>query len=34
MSLEDILLEMEKYKGKQFDPNILKIFLKEKIYES
>ena len=32
-SLEDILLEMEKYKGKQFDPNILEIFLKEKIYE-
>lgn len=34
MSLEDILLEMEKYKGKQFDPNILEVFLKEKIYES
>ena len=34
MSPEDILLEMEKYKGKQFDPNILEIFLKEKIYES
>jgi putative two-component system response regulator len=34
MSLEDILLEMEKYKGKQFDPNIFEIFLKEKIYES
>jgi cyclic di-GMP phosphodiesterase len=34
MSLEDILLEMGKYKGKQFDPNILEIFLKEKIYES
>jgi putative two-component system response regulator len=34
MSLEDILLEMEKYKGKQFDPNILEIFLKEKIYKS
>jgi putative nucleotidyltransferase with HDIG domain len=33
MSLENILLEMEKYKGKQFDPNILEIFLKEKIYE-
>lgn len=32
-SLENILLEMEKYKGKQFDPNILEIFLKEKIYE-
>jgi putative two-component system response regulator len=34
MSLEDILSEMEKYKGKQFDPNILEIFLKEKIYKS
>jgi len=34
MSLGDILLEMEKYKGKQFDPNILEIFLQEKIYES
>jgi putative two-component system response regulator len=33
MSLENVLLEMEKYKGKQFDPNILEIFLKEKIYE-
>ena len=34
MPLEDILLEMEKYKGKQFDPKILEIFLQEKIYES
>jgi putative nucleotidyltransferase with HDIG domain len=34
MSLKDILSEMGKYKGKQFDPNILEIFLKEKIYES
>jgi hypothetical protein len=24
---------MEKHKGKQFDPNILEIFLKEKIYK-
>jgi HD-GYP domain-containing protein (c-di-GMP phosphodiesterase class II) len=34
MPLEDILLEMEKYKGKQFDPKILEIFLKEKIYKA
>jgi putative two-component system response regulator len=32
--LEDVLLEMEKGKGKQFDPQILEIFLKEKIYNS
>jgi len=34
MPLEDILLELEKYKGKQFDPKILEIFLQEKIYKS
>jgi response regulator RpfG family c-di-GMP phosphodiesterase len=34
MPLEHILLEMEKYKGKQFDPKILEIFLKEKIYKA
>jgi response regulator RpfG family c-di-GMP phosphodiesterase len=33
MSLEDILLEMEKCKGKQFDPEIMEIFLKENIYK-
>jgi putative two-component system response regulator len=32
--LEDVLLEMEKSKGKQFDPHILEIFLKEKIHNS
>ena len=32
-ALRDILLEMEQYKGKQFDPRILDIFLREKIYE-
>ena len=32
-SLEDILLEMEQYRGRQFDPRILEIFLREKIYE-
>ena len=31
-SLEDILLEMEQYGGKQFDPKILEIFLRERIY--
>jgi response regulator RpfG family c-di-GMP phosphodiesterase len=34
MSQEDALVEMEKGKGKQFDPKILEIFIKEKIYES
>jgi HD-GYP domain-containing protein (c-di-GMP phosphodiesterase class II) len=34
MPLEAILFEMEKHKGKQFDPNILEIFLKEKIYKA
>jgi response regulator RpfG family c-di-GMP phosphodiesterase len=29
--LEDIVLEMEKHKGKQFDPNFWEIFLQEKI---
>jgi putative nucleotidyltransferase with HDIG domain len=32
--LEDVLFEMEKNKGKQFDPHILEIFLQEKIYNS
>jgi putative nucleotidyltransferase with HDIG domain len=31
-SLGDILLEMEQYRGRQFDPSILEIFLREKIY--
>ncbi len=34
MALEEILLEMERNKGKQFDPGFLEIFLQEKIYES
>jgi putative nucleotidyltransferase with HDIG domain len=34
MALEEILSEMEKNKGKQFDPRFLEIFLQEKIYES
>jgi len=33
MALEDIVSEMEKHKGKQFDPKILEIFLREKIYK-
>jgi putative two-component system response regulator len=33
MPLRDILLEMEKCKGRQFDPNVLEIFLKEEIYK-
>jgi putative two-component system response regulator len=31
-SLEDILLEMEQYRGRQFDPRILEVFLREEIY--
>jgi putative two-component system response regulator len=34
MSPEDVLAEMEKWKGKQFDPQILEIFFNEKIYKS
>jgi HD-GYP domain-containing protein (c-di-GMP phosphodiesterase class II) len=34
MPIEDVLLEMEKGKGKQFDPRVLEVFLKEKIYDS
>jgi putative two-component system response regulator len=34
MSLEDVLLELDRFKGKQFDPQILEIFLQEKIYKS
>ena len=32
-ALEDILLEMEQHRGRQFDPRILQIFLREKIYK-
>jgi putative two-component system response regulator len=34
MSPDDVLAEMEKWKGKQFDPQILGIFINEKIYRS
>jgi putative two-component system response regulator len=33
MPVEDVILEMEKGKGRQFDPQILEIFLNEKIYQ-
>jgi HD-GYP domain-containing protein (c-di-GMP phosphodiesterase class II) len=33
MPVEDVILEMGKGKGKQFDPQILEIFLNEKIYQ-
>jgi putative nucleotidyltransferase with HDIG domain len=32
MTIEDILVELEKEKGKKFDPHILEIFMDEKIY--
>jgi len=34
MPVGDVIVEMERGKGKQFDPNILDIFLKEKLYDS
>jgi response regulator RpfG family c-di-GMP phosphodiesterase len=33
MPLEDVLVELERCMGTQFDPQILKIFLREKIYK-
>jgi response regulator RpfG family c-di-GMP phosphodiesterase len=33
MALEEVLSEMEKCKGKQFDPEILNIFFRQKIYK-
>jgi len=33
MPLVDVLRELERGKGKQFDPQIVDIFLNEKIYE-
>jgi response regulator RpfG family c-di-GMP phosphodiesterase len=33
MPLQDVLMELEKCKGTQFDPEILEIFLHEKIYK-
>ncbi len=34
MPVDEVIDEMEKSKGKQFDPHILEIFLREKIYDS
>ncbi len=34
MSLEEVLLEMQRCKGKQFDPRVLDLFLREKIYKA
>jgi HD-GYP domain-containing protein (c-di-GMP phosphodiesterase class II) len=33
MPLQDVLSELERCRGKQFDPKILEIFLKEKVYK-
>ncbi|MDI7261864.1 MAG: response regulator [Thermodesulfobacteriota bacterium] len=33
MPRQNVLVELEKYKGKQFDPKVLEIFLREKIYK-
>ncbi len=33
MPLQNVLAELEKFKGKQFDPKVLEIFLREKIYK-
>jgi HD-GYP domain-containing protein (c-di-GMP phosphodiesterase class II) len=34
MSLEEVLSELEQCRGKQFDPHILDIFLREEVYKS
>jgi putative two-component system response regulator len=34
MPLQDVLMELERAKGRQFDPNILETFLQEKIYKT
>ena len=34
MPLDEVIEEMERGKGEQFDPQILEIFLKEKIYDA
>ncbi|MBM4277854.1 MAG: response regulator [Deltaproteobacteria bacterium] len=33
MSLQDVLAELERFKGKQFDPKVLEVFLREEIYK-
>jgi HD-GYP domain-containing protein (c-di-GMP phosphodiesterase class II) len=32
MPLQDVLMELEKCKGTQFDPRVLEIFIHEEIY--
>ena len=34
LRVDEVIDEMEKGKGKQFDPHILEIFLRERIYDS
>ncbi len=34
MSLQGALTELEKGRGSQFDPKILEVFVKEKVYRS
>jgi len=33
MPLQNVLAELERFKGKQFDPKVLDIFIREKIYK-
>lgn len=33
MPLQEVLAELKRFKGSQFDPNLLEIFLREKIYK-
>jgi HD-GYP domain-containing protein (c-di-GMP phosphodiesterase class II) len=33
MPLEEVLMELDKGRAKQFDPKVLEIFLREKIYK-
>jgi len=34
MPVDEVIEEMERGKGKQFDPRVLEIFLREKIYDT
>ena len=33
MPLQDVLMELEKYRGKQFDPQVIEVFIGEKVYK-
>lgn len=33
MPLQDVLAELERFRGKQFDPKVLEVFLQERIYK-